>query len=301
MMDKKFIRKIQAAITDEIFFALGLNRRGVLRRFLGWLFTPATRPFARYIARSDEAVAQDGAPAGGKTILDILGVKPIVLGRDHIPLAGPVIILSNHPGAYDGMSIISLLPRKDLKVIVSKTRFYQALPHIYPHLIPVGEDSSERMVALKDAVDHLRQGGILLQFGSGLIEPDPAHHRIEDSVFEKWSPSLEILLRKVPETQIVPTIASNVLQEKFERHPLTQLRKDEMDKRRLAEFMQVIQQLVFPKSVQASPKISFGEPFTLDDIVQQSTGRRVMSLVIQKVKKQLSGHLNWMVESTNLR
>jgi hypothetical protein len=143
-------------------------------------------------------------------------------------------------------------------------------------------------------VDHLRQGGIMLQFGSGLIEPDPSHHPISDGVFEKWSPSLEVLLRKVPETRVVPTIASNVLLEKFEKHPLTQLRKDEMDKRRLAEFMQVIQQLVFPRSVQASPKISFGEPFMLKEILEMSSDRRIMPAVIQRMRDQMVVHLNWI-------
>jgi hypothetical protein len=136
----------------------------------------------------------------------------------------------------------------------------------------------------------------LLQFGSGLIEPDPASHPLDDAVFEKWSPSLEILLRKVPETQVVPTIASGVLLEKFEKHPLVRLRKGAMDRRRLAEFMQIIQQLIFPKSVQSSPQISFGTPFTLGEIAEENPDRRIMPAVIERVKAQLGEHLDWISE-----
>jgi hypothetical protein len=209
-------------------------------------------------------------------------------------------VLANHPGAYDSMAIGSLIPRPDLKAIVSNTRLYQVLPNIYPNLFPVGDVGSENMLAIRNAVAHLRQGGILLQFGSGLIEPDPATQPVDDSVFEKWSPSLEILIRKVPEAQVIPTIASGVLLDRFLEHALVRLRRGAMDKRRLAEFLQVIQQLVKPQSVQAAPRISFGSHFTLDQILSQSADRRIMPTVIQRMKQHLAKHLEWVSHSNSL-
>ena len=285
---------IRSAITDEIFFALGLGRRGFLRRCLGWLFALPTSIFARYTAAVDQAVGKGGLPAGSQKMLDLLGVKMQVKGTFQIPSKGPTIILSNHPGAYDSIAIGSQVPRNDLKFIVSKTRFYQALPNIYPRLIDVSKDPHERMLVLRGAIDHLRQGGILLQFGSGLIEPDPAIHTIGDDVFKKWYQSIEIFLRKVPETVVVPTIASGVLLERFDSHPLTKLRRGGLNKRRLAEFMQVIQQLVFPKSVKTHPHISFGKPFTLTDVIRESKEKRLMPAIIARIKDQLKAHLTWI-------
>ncbi len=288
------IRTIQSAITDEIFFALGMKRRGVLRRGLGWVFSPPTRVFARYMAAVDAAMASGGAPAGCRVMMDALHVQIDFLGLSNIPTKGPTLILANHPGAYDSMAIGSLVPRPDLKAIVSKTRLYQVLPNLRPKVFFVSKDPGESMLALKSAVEHLCQGGILLQFGSGLIEPDPATHPVGDEVFEKWSPSLEIMLRKVPETAVIPTITSHVLLQRFEKHPLVYLRRDAMDKRRLAEFTQVIQQLLFPNSVQANPRISFGTPFKLADLESEIAGRRLMPAVISRVKEELSRRQDWV-------
>lgn len=296
MTSDAFLKDIQSAITDEIFFALGVGHRGFLRRSLGWLFARPTQVFARFMAAVDEAVGLAGPPAGCQRMLDQLGVEIQTQGSEHIPLQGPAIILSNHPGAYDSMAIGSLVPRSDLKAIVSKTRLYQVLPHVHPNFFYVSQEPAENMLAIRGAVDHLRQGGILLQFGSGLIEPDPAAHVVGDDVFDKWSPSLEILFRKAPDTQVVPTIASGVLLERFLKHPLVRLRRGAMDKRRLAEFLQVIRQLVKPQSVLARPSISFGVPFTLAELVTESDDRRIMPGVIGRMKAHLADHLAWITE-----
>ena len=298
MDDIQLIQSIQSAITDEIFYALGLKRRGFLRQSLGWVFTPIAKTFARIAAAVDQATAQGGPPAGCQKMLDLLGVEVQVQGRSNVPVEGPTVILANHPGAYDSMAIGSLLPRRDLKAIVAKTRFYQVLPHIHPELLYASDDQGDKLLVIKRAVEHLKRGGSLLQFGSGLIEPDPATHPVGAEVFEKWSPSIEILLRKVPETQVVPTIASGVLLERFFHHPLVSLRKGLMDKRRLAEFIQIIQQMLFPKTVIAHPQISFGTPFTLAEIERDASTRRIMHEVINKVEFQLSQHLRWIGSRT---
>lgn len=293
MVQKSLVQNIQSAITDEVFFALGLSRRGILRRSLGWVFGLPTKLFARHLAAADEAVAMGGTAAGCKKVLDLLSVKPIVRGQGNIPLDGPTIILCNHPGAYDSMAIGSQIYRKDLKAIVSLTRLYQSLPHIHPALFYVRDDGQDQMLVIKGVIDHLKNGGSILQFGSGLIEPDPATHSVTDEVFAKWSPSLEIFLRKVPETQVVPTIASGVLLSKFLTHPLVRLRQDAMDKRRLAEFIQIIQQLLFPTTIKARPHISFGTPFLGSDL-EASTNRRIMPAIISRMKEAVEEHLEWL-------
>lgn len=296
MLQVELVQTIQSTLTDEVFFALGLRREGILRQTLGWVFAWPTMIFARYLAAADEAVAIGGAPAGCQKVLDLLGVKPEVSGRANIPVDGPTILLCNHPGAYDSMAIASQIPRTDLKAIVSLTRLYQNLPNIYPVLFCVPEDAGGQMTVIKGAIAHLKGGGSLLQFGSGLIEPDPATHPLTDEVFKKWSPSLEIFLRKVPETRVVPTITSGVLLPRFMLHPLVRLRRDAMDKRRLAEFLQIIQQLLFPKTVTAEPMISFGKPFSLSDLDAVENGR-IMPAVISKIKAQLVAHLEWISSS----
>lgn len=290
MTDLALVQNIQSAITDEIFFALGLGRRGALRRAFGWLFALPTRRFARIMADVDTAVATGGPSAGCQVMLDSLGVQPLADGVTNLPKEGPAIILANHPGAYDSMAIGSQVPRMDLNVIASKTRLYQVLPNVHPHMIYVTSDSTGRMGVLRQATQHLEQGGILLQFGSGLIEPDPTHYTLDESIFAGWSHSIEIFMRKVPQTLVIPTIASNVVLKRFINHPLTRLRHDAMDQRRLAEFMQVIHQLLFPKSIDAQPRISFGVPFNLQTLEAEGAERRLMPAILARVKDQLAHH-----------
>lgn len=213
-------------------------------------------------------------------------------GADNIPRSGPTIILANHPGAYDSMAIGAAIPRTDLNVIVAKTRLYQVLPHIHPHMHYASQDRTESMSAIRQATQHLQSGGALIQFGSGLIEPDPALFPLDDTVFDRWSPSIEIFMHKVPQAQVVPTIASNVLLKRFARHPLTHLRRKPMDQRRLAEFMQVIQQLLAPKSIATQPCISFGPPFSSITLEAEGAGHRLMPAILEHVKMRLLLHMS---------
>jgi hypothetical protein len=297
--DSPLVKQIQQTITDEVFFALGLKRTGFWRKALGWLFHLPTHRFAKMMAEVDQATENGGLPAGCQTMSNFLNVQTSVKGDENIPISGPAIILSNHPGAYDSIALGACVKRLDLKFIVGETRLYHALPHIQPRLIMVSLDASQTMLALRQAIDHLQQGGILLQFGSGLIEPDPSIRPVGDDVFAKWSRSLEIMLRKVPQTRVVPAIASGVLQERFASHPLTRLRRDAMDKRRLAEFTQVIQQLIWPASIKARPRISFGHPMDFDSLESQAQGKTIMEFVIMQMKAELATHLEW-VRKTSL-
>ncbi len=253
------------------------------------------------MAAVDEATASGGPPAGCRVMMDALGVQIEARGQSNIPRSGPVLLLANHPGAYDSMAIGSLVPRTDLHAIVSKTRLYQVLPHVRTYFHMVSKEGRDRMLALRGAIDHLQQGGILLQFGSGLIEPDPATDTIGDDVFAKWPSSLEIILRKVQGLIVVPTIASHVLLKRFRDHPLARLRPAGLDRRRLAEFIQVIQQLCLPKTVQAHARISFGAPFRLADLKSGKDNRRVMPAVISRMKADLSEHLGWVAEERVLK
>ena len=271
-----------------------MNRTGFLRKHLGWLFNLPTHRFARMMAEVDRATEHGGLPAGCQTMSNFLNVQTIIKGEENIPINGPAIILSNHPGAYDSIALGACVKRLDLKFIVGETGLYRALPNIQPRLIMVSLDTSQTMLALRQAIAHLQQGGILLQFGSGLIEPDPAIRLVGDEVFDKWSRSLEIMLRKVPETRVVPAIASGVLQERFASHPLTWLRKDAMDKRRLAEFTQVIQQLIWPASIKARPRISYGQAMSLDSLERQPGEKAIMENVIIHMKAELADHLDWI-------
>lgn len=286
------IDRMRERITDEIFLALGLGKDTPLRRGLGWLFYPPTQRFARIFARADQAVAQAGMPAGCRSVVTDLNVNYQASGVEHLERQGPLLIVANHPGAYDSVMLGSCIPRRDLKIIVYETGFYHALPNIDPWFIYATSEPAGRMLALRQAIQHLRDGGSLLQFGSGTIEPDPALFGPGAAeALALWSNSIEIMLRKVPETLVVIAMTSGVLLRKFAFHPLTRLRQHPIDRRRLAEFMQIIVQLLFPRTVQVKARLSLAEPVTTADLAAESPDGRLMAPILARARRLLYDHL----------
>jgi hypothetical protein len=284
------VSRMQAKITDEIFFALGFSRTGAMRRSLGWLFSKPTRNFSRIFAAADAAVEGEGLPAGARSLLEHLRVKLQVQGREVIPVDGPMIVVSNHPGAYDSVAIAACVPRADLKILVADTSFYHTLPNISQKLIYAGNDLASRMLALRSAVRWLQSGGALLQFGSGTIDADPSLESTAEIELDKWSASLDIMLRRAPETQVVLSIASRVLLRRFAEHPLVKFYRKPLMRRRLAEFLQIIQQLMKPETVEAQACLSFATPVSVDELWADAPAGQLLPVLLERAKSLLKVH-----------
>ncbi len=264
------VNLLRERIIDEIFTAFKLPARGWARRWFGPLFRLPTQRFAEHFAAADDAIGEGGMTAGCRVVVDRFGIGLEVHGEETLPESGPLLIVSNHPGAYDSVSIGSRLRRKDLKIIVFETPFYHAMQHADKWFIHAPTQPEGRMLALRQAVEHLRSGGAVLQFGSGVIEPDPALYGNVEETLQDWSPSIEVMLRKAPETKLVLTVASGVLLRRFAMSPLTKLVRGGISQRRVAEFTQVLTQLASPKEVHVETKISFAAPVGLAELEGES-------------------------------
>ncbi len=284
------VDRMRERITDEIFLALGLKRDSWLRRHFGKLFHKPTQRFSEIFARADDETSRYGLFAGGRSILKDLSVQVQSRGGEYLSENCPLVVVANHPGAYDSAALASCIPRRDLKIIVYETQFYHALPHISQCMIMAPADPPGRMLALRRAIQHLQEGGAILQFGSGLIEPDPAITKRAEEWFENWSTSLEVMLRKAPDTLLVLAIASGVLLRRFASHPLTHLRRGEVNHRRLAEFTQVIYHLMKPGALRITVNLSFSPPVRLAELEKDSTGRRLMPAILDHARSLLAEH-----------
>jgi hypothetical protein len=136
------------------------------------------------------------------------------------------------------------------------------------------------MAGMLSAVRYLKDGGAVLLMGSGTIDPDPAVYPGALAHLQRWTEAASLFLRFVPETRILLTAVSHIVSPKWARHPLTWLQRGLMQKRRIAEFGQVLQQVFFPGSLYVSPRVSFAEPLTIaelgnsprDALVEQEAG-----------------------------
>lgn len=254
------VRVYREKIVGEICYALGLRRDGLARRLLAPVFRWPAGRFGRIAARADLEAERSGISGAARRILPDLSLAPSARGTEKIPVDGPLLLVSNHPGAYDSVAILSCVPRRDIKVFISDVGFTRAFSAASGYFIYVPKVADGRTAALRESIGHLKAGGALLIFAHGDVEPDPELGPGANEALGDWSRSVSIMLRRVPETRLQVAIASGVLMPKFLRHPLVRIRKTAPRRQKLAEVLQMSQQMLFPRSVRTDVHISFAEP-----------------------------------------
>ena len=224
----------------DLLDSIGLLRlRGSpLRRVL----QPLARRFALTAHEFDNRVGTDGLAQGSAWLVDRMTAGLATSGLQHVPAQGPVVILANHPGMTDTVALFaSLASRPDLRVIAADRPFLRALPNVARQLILLPDEGAERMAVVRAGARHLQQGGALLTFPAGDIEPDPAAFGAQRAMASlgNWSTSYALIARLAPDTRFVPALVSHVISAEAQRHPLTLLRRTARDKEKLAVALQV--------------------------------------------------------------
>ncbi|KAF0107803.1 MAG: phospholipid/glycerol acyltransferase [Anaerolineaceae bacterium] len=289
-MDER-IRILTDTLLDEIVNAVGLRRTPAARRTFSLFFRKAARRLAEIGAATDRLVRTDGLPAACQWMMShwVRGVE--TRGAENIPPEGPLLVVSNHVGAYDILVVPSQINRPDLKIIASDIPYLMNLPAVSEHLIFLTEDGVDRWTAARAGIRQLQADGSLLLFGTGKIDPDPDFSPEAEKHIEGWSPSIDLFLRRAPQAKVVIAIASGFLTQHWLQHPLTHLRRVDWERRRLAQFGQVIQQLFQPGSLYVSPHVSFAPPVSADELRRESGSERVLPAVIARGKALLAEHL----------
>lgn len=137
-----------------------------------------------------------------RSTLEGFGVSCRVAETDlaRVPLSGPVVVVSNHPyGGIDAIMLLELLAnqRKDARIMANHLLMH--VPKAAPYLIPVdpfgGPDARRsNLSSMRDALKHLRNGGILAVFPSGTVAH--FHWSKRGVVDPDWSPHVATLIRK---------------------------------------------------------------------------------------------------------
>jgi hypothetical protein len=291
------IRKLSNAIIGEIFLALGFSKTGRAFRTFGWLFRKPADRVSTIFVTADRMIVNDGFPQAMSWILTGFCHSVTARGADTIPHSGPLLVVSNHAGTYDSFVLASQIGREDLKVIASDVPFLKGLPNVSEHAIYLSDRTQDRTNAARAGIRHLQDGGILLLYGTGLIDPDPEVYPDAEAWIDKWLPSIDLFLRTVPETQVVLSIVSGVVSERWAHHPITRLKRIDWQKRRLAEFGQVLQQLFFPGKLYLDPSISFAPPVSMAELLQESGSKKVYPAVTKRGKALLMQHMQWVKAS----
>lgn len=296
--DPAHVQQLTNQILAELFIALGLPRPGLLRRLLRPLFYKPAYRFAGIAATFDQITANQGFRAAAQWMLPIFVNDSHPTGQERVPTHGSLLVVSNHPGAYDSIAIAAALPRDDLKIVVSGVPFLHNLPNAGQHFLytPGLKDAQGRSLVIRGAIRHLREGGAVFLFPTGLVDPDPEMQPGAGAALSNWSGSLEIMLRQAPETRLQPVIASGVLARQVFHSPIVRIRRAGHRRRVLAEFLQVVLQLLVGKKFDLEPSLTFGDalpPFReWMGGVGAAAGREAnMAYIIATARQVLADHL----------
>jgi hypothetical protein len=285
------ISRLRDAIIGEVFLALGFSKSGWTAHTFGGLFRKGAERLARIAVTADRMIVTNGFPNAAGWMLTNWCNNVRASGANTIPANAPLLIVSNHAGTYDTFVLASQIGRDDLKLIASDVPFLKHLPNANDHIFFLSERLQDRTYAARAGMRHLKQGGALLLYGTGLIDPDPAVYPDAEAWIDKWLPSIDLFLRAVPETQVVLSIVSGVVSPTWAHHPITWLKRIDWQKRRLAEFSQVLYQLYFPGKLYLTPAISFSPPIKASELSHEAGSDRVLPTVIARGKALLTEHV----------
>ncbi|MCC6299222.1 MAG: glycerol acyltransferase [Anaerolineales bacterium] len=223
---------------DDLVSSFGAQKNPLLARTLKRIFYSYARKFAQNMTDFDVEVGSHGLADGARLVLRRHFRDLRVHGADLIP-ASDFLALSNHPGLSDSVAAFAALNRPDLKVIALQRPFLEALINVSKQLFYVTDDSSSRMTLVRQVSAFLRNGGAVLTYPAGHIEPDPDAHSDAVDSLSAWTDSVGVFIRMSPETPILPVLVRGAVWTKALHHPLTRLRKTRIEREALAAAYQV--------------------------------------------------------------
>jgi hypothetical protein len=288
---------LQVLITNEVMKAMGLGFTHWSRHYLHTLIKKGTRHFADLWVDLDADICAYGITQAARRLLPNFIAGCYHHGTSHVPSTGSLLVTSNHPGAADALTILALLQRDDVKIVLSGIPFLTALPNAQQHFIRVTTDSVTRSLVIREIISHLENSGAVLIFPTGHITPDPEFTPDVALVFEDWSQSIALVLRCVPKTKLLMTVVSGVIEPRFLRSPLCKLRRSRRRQQLLAEFLQIIWQMMRPAAIATTPRVTFMTPTTGAALVKHGpvngTGirRRLHSAILVQAAEGLRQHI----------
>lgn len=293
MPDASLEKELRATGIDGIFFILNLPKTRLNYWVVDRLFGKLLARLVNHATTFDHRIEDESMTAACQWLADICGTPVKCLGAELIPENGPVLFASNHPGYFDTMVIAAQLPRQDLKVLVGGVPYFLNMPNIRKHIIYTDHTPASSVKALRESIWHLKKSGCVLIYPTGQADPDPDVVRGARNRYEDWSHSIALLLRRVPETRLVSTVVSGILNIRYLRHPFARIQPNSRYRQRVAEFFQLFAQFNKTDSPPlSSPRITFGKPIVGRKFLDQYGKDHLMSAVIQNAQDVHDKHMS---------
>jgi len=259
------LEALTAINLDDLVSSFGWDRRGVFASLLRRLFHDSAQNFAHHMLEFDDAVGRLSALGdASRRFLQQRYVRDLnVEGRAYVPDEGPVLLLANHPGMVDTISLFAAIGRRDLKIIAQRRPFLESLENTAKHVVFVDDNLGKRVIAAHEVAAHLRGGGAVLSFPAGCIEPDPDLDPDAMASIDAWADSARFIVRMAPETRIVPVLVRGVICKRSAQHWLTHLKRTRSEREKLAAALQLIA-MVSRNAKPTSVNVRFAPALAMD-------------------------------------
>lgn len=251
---------------DDLVTSFGWQKYPLLPAVLRAFFAKPARKFAQQMVEFDTLTGKVGLSEAACRFLQNRYIKDLrVHGRENMPTTGPVLVLSNHPGMTDNVSLFAAVNRPDLRIIAIQRPFLESLYNISPMLSYVSDNPSDRMRAVRQVSAHLRAGGVALTCPAGKIEPDPDVYPGALESLNNWTDSSGVFMRFAPQTKIVPVLISGVIWERTAHYWLTRIKRTRDERERLAAALQLLV-LVTRDARPNTVHVHFAKPITAEEV-----------------------------------
>ncbi|HSO31874.1 MAG TPA: hypothetical protein VLT33_05145 [Labilithrix sp.] len=249
--------ELAALSTAEIVSALGAQGLApLLRRAVERVARVPSGRLGRSLARFDGLIGDFGITSAARSALTSFGVRLDVDGA--APSAGPLLVVTNHPGAYDALALLAALRRDDVALIAADRSFLRAMPSLGRHLVFVDDTRAfGRLAGLRRALAWLGRGGALVQFGAGAIEPDALFAPRGGDLLGAWSPGTGVLAAAASASgaSVVPAFVSGVHSARAKRLALVRW----AERRGITTIAPLIQ-ATLPGFRDVATSVRFGDP-----------------------------------------
>ncbi len=234
---------------------------------LAKLLRQAARGVARHaLDFEDLARRHDNLQAPSRYLVDIMSRSLTVRGTGQVPDRGPVLVTCNHPGVFDAMVVFASLPRTDVKVIARPRNLLHALPNVRRHVISFQDHPSGGTAAFREALRHLKAGGLVVTFPRGSIEPDPLlHPQAATEAVAAWSPSTNLLVKHVSGLTVIPAVVGGIISTRARASWLARRHCTDADR----DWMAATLQLMLSTYRDVQPTLVYGSPVRCNDALQQ--------------------------------
>lgn len=261
------------------------------RKIISWMIdTFGYRPagwLAELLERIDDQLNETTLYETAGRAIQSFSDGLVVNNQGAIPVYGPLLVVANHPGLADILGVVASLKREDVKIVAQQKGFMRVLRNINRHILTIEPDSTFKLNVIHEVIHALKDGMAVIIFPSGSLEPDPAIVPGAVESLQGWSDSIGVFLNKVPETQLLPLLVSNVLTEKAWNSRFAKLGRNQKRRQQFASVVQFIAQRFSKEAHWKKPmRIDVGN-LKVPEQIDPSLDSHKLSVVVKKEMSEL--------------